>query len=317
MIFISISIFIAIIISICASIRVCAGPCYVLIYPLGYAAYVGLNPFYSVPWASPNLAIFLQYSALCSLMSFLALYILTKNAFKKITTWLIFLFLLYDSYWMFTHPRGLMEARSFDALVMCLTVPYLVNSKKLFCKMLAGYFVIVAILLHAKTGLAVAAIGLTVTSIMQGKWVKTILLCTALIAAAGRWVVGQTPTHGNFGSIRERLYALGHYMDWWWVHTNHWVGTGPGSFMVLGPYNVEHKMYVLHNDWIQVLFEYGCVGFSIALSGAMILLYRARNSPVILGSLASFYLASLMYFPLYFIVPQLWLCLQIKELIND
>lgn len=79
-------------------------------------------------------------------------------------------------------------------------------------------------------------------------------------------------------AYRFKAYKV--FMGAWWEKANHWFGTGPGTFQVLGPLLQVEKGFMvdptgkthsffwlwLHSDWLQTCFEAGYVGGALVLS---------------------------------------------------
>lgn len=91
--------------------------------------------------------------------------------------------------------------------------------------------------------------------------IKLGVLCASVIALLAYWftpdVLGDS---GRFGVWRLSI-------QWWWEHCNHWIGTGNGTFFMIGPivqrtYHFGETVLFIwaHNDWLQTLLEQGLIG---------------------------------------------------------
>lgn len=93
-------------------------------------------------------------------------------------------------------------------------------------------------------------------------------------------------------------------MHWWWDNANHWIGTGMGTFSVLGPYiqsitqqQIGNWYIEMHNDWLQLLFEFGYIGLSVVLSFVTYVIYKARHDRHLLASIVTYSACALFYYP--------------------
>lgn len=94
------------------------------------------------------------------------------------------------------------------------------------------------------------------------------LCVTVALGIVGAWLMG-----AKFGQTSGRWPVWVATMQWWWTHASHWMGTGAGSYFVLGP-NVQKQvlgqlsdwLLWMHNDWLQVLFEQGVIGLALLLT---------------------------------------------------
>lgn len=93
-------------------------------------------------------------------------------------------------------------------------------------------------------------------------------------------------------------------MKWWWANANHWIGTGFGTYGLLGPMIqiLESKMIgtwyaEMHNDWLQCLFEFGYIGLAIAISTVGWLIYRVRHDKYLLSTVITFAACAFLYYP--------------------
>jgi O-antigen ligase len=69
------------------------------------------------------------------------------------------------------------------------------------------------------------------------------------------------------------------YIKWWAVSANHYVGAGLGSFEWISNmiYSDSHGYTFAHNDYLQVLFELGAIGFALFVVFIATEFYRLRN----------------------------------------
>lgn len=128
--------------------------------------------------------------------------------------------------------------------------------------------VTIAILSDASTAYAVTAV--VFLSEFRNHWKK-------VISAISFSAVFAALTKPHLLSDSERFLNWKIYLPYWWENSK-WFGFGPGSFGPIGPYlqalNGEKTNVLLwaHNEYLQVFFEFGIVGF-VLFSGAFIHLF--------------------------------------------
>lgn len=109
------------------------------------------------------------------------------------------------------------------------------------------------------------------------------------------------------GLDNGRFELWGRVMTFYWNHANILVGFGPGSFELFGP-KIQHASNFMtgswfiwmHNDWLQILFELGIVGFilwGLAYVGVCRRV-RARKSAYLFASLIGLGVMACMNYPL-------------------
>jgi hypothetical protein len=112
----------------------------------------------------------------------------------------------------------------------------------------------------------------------------------------------------------------------WWSQLpmrNHLFGTGLGTFSILGPYlqivtnsGTEGLFIELHNDWLQILFELGYVGISLAFSTFLYLVYRARHYRYLLSSILVYGACAFFYYPLHNVVTAIYGVILFKVILD-
>jgi len=145
--------------------------------------------------------------------------------------------------------------------------------------------VMLAILSDASTAYAVTAV--VFLSEFRSQWKKVTLgLCFAAAVAA--------LVHPVLLSDSQRFINWKIYLNYWWENMPV-LGFGPGSFAPIGPYlqttfNNERGNFLLwaHNEYLQVFFEFGVVGF-VLFAGCFVRIIRSARpiyQSMLLGSLA-------------------------------
>lgn len=89
----------------------------------------------------------------------------------------------------------------------------------------------------------------------------------------------------------------------WWENVNPWIGSGLGTFQVLGPAMqkwdsrpVTEVWMSLHSDWLQLVFELGVIGTCLATWLVVDTILRTENKARL--SLIAACLFGLFYFPM-------------------
>lgn len=122
------------------------------------------------------------------------------------------------------------------------------------------------------------------------KWV----LVVGLVLGLGGMVVVGLMANELFFSDSYRFWFYRIVWEWWFENANRWTGQGLGSFTMWGPFIQQlhefpqRKMFWMHSDWQQVVFELGILGGVLCLGVAA---QAARNcwlrkDLVLLSSLA-------------------------------
>lgn len=81
-------------------------------------------------------------------------------------------------------------------------------------------------------------------------------------------------------------------------------GFGAGSFEWIG-FGYQFKgtrILIMHNDYLQILFEYGLIGFVCFITLVIQTLYRLRNQPELFACATAYSFTMLTYFPNYFLL---------------
>lgn len=94
-------------------------------------------------------------------------------------------------------------------------------------------------------------------------------------------------------------------MEWWQSNANMIFGTGLGSYHSLGPYlqqathqNLSNGLYnMLHNDWLQCLFELGFVGLGLMVALFVSCIRRVYRNEYVLAQVVVFGATSFINMP--------------------
>lgn len=190
------------------------------------------------------------------------------------------------------HKPGLMVAPSFNTALVALCLPYI-----WWPLQIAGLLTIVTH--HGSTALLIVAAELLAYAWMHKRlawYVEGMALagCLMLIFKPGDFMLGS----------HERLAAWGRYMHFWasnWRYIT--LGVGPGSFTwvsCLVDKFIPPLYLEMHCDILQILFEYGMVGFGLvaALWGKAV--WKSRADAATLAGVLGTAAFGLSYHALHF-----------------
>ena len=149
--------------------------------------------------------------------------------------------LLLDSLWLLAGGPGVFVGNSQDTLVMALFLPLMWAHWRYLA--VAPVLAIVAVPGIAAKGLLVLHL------IYLSWWTLPVIIYYAFTLKISRW--------------HERGEFIAPYVRWWAAYANSWIGTGPGSFEWLTATQGLGSRMWLHNDWLQIGFEFGLVGLVI------------------------------------------------------
>lgn len=149
---------------------------------------------------------------------------------------------------------------------------------------------------------------------------KRVLLITGLVGAGTLLLLLKYPEYLN-DSSRFKNWTF--YLRYFWQH-NIWFGNGAASFKALGPYiqgmhgeKVEW-LYWAHNEYLEVLFDFGILGLVALLSSLFVLVrltyrlaYKGKHRAALLGAMA----CGLTDYPLRLAMFMFVIVLIVRELV--
>jgi len=155
------------------------------------------------------------------------------------------------------------------------------------------YLVSIAVLMSgATTPLLVWGVVLFCLYRKSGK--KT-LLASGLVGAGTLLLLWK---HPEYLDDSTRFKNWKNYLEYFWQH-NIWFGNGAGTFKGLGPMiqglhgEKREWLFWAHNEYLEVLFEYGLVGFTLFMSSIAFLVrttyttaYKGKHRAALLGIMA-------------------------------
>ncbi len=236
----------------------------------------------------------------------LGVFLLPPRLFKY---WrkLFFCLGILESFLLLTQGEGLFSASSFDAAFIAVLIPIL--------NWWAWGPCAFAVAASPRAGTAfVVVLSMLLSVPVRRGWVEAgLAFCGALMTAA--FAMAVLPSLHGFGSA-GRVDAWFRFMYWWRDHASWLFGTGTGTFQWIGPAidGLEGKLFLqMHNDWLQVLFEGGVIGFALVFMAYVYLLVKANGRPKLFASLIGYGAFALTYHPLRFPLSALLLCCLVRE----
>jgi len=134
--------------------------------------------------------------------------------------------------------------------------------------------------------------------------------------ALGYWLLGRHTLIDPNG--RVAIWQI--CMEWWAANVNIWIGYGSGTFEWLG-YIIQKRTDTIfiwmHNEYLQILFEHGIIGFVIFLGLAIECLYKSRKNTWVFVSLIALSVCFISQFPLRWFVSQVWICLIVRIALGE
>lgn len=137
-------------------------------------------------------------------------------------------------------------------------------------------------------------------------------------------VIGLIPEGQELFHSGDRFKAYKTFMTYWLE--NNWAlfGAGPGSYLALCQkiqletgFDLRGTILVLwlwlHSDWLQALFEFGVIGFSLLVGAFLTTLKKVRRNPELFSMVAAFGSSAVFDYPLrYFLTSFVgFLCIAI------
>lgn len=227
----------------------------------------------------------LSFSAAQSLvlLIFLPLLLLSKDSSPIFTTWIkriITGIAICDAIYIVAGGQGIFTGRTFDA---CIIVLLLNIERRWF-----DVFPLLVVLVTHSVG---ALLLWVLSTVPRYKFDKKMLAIIAVIAATSYYFANHGLTDSN-GRVQMWL----HFFHWWVLNANWLFGTGAGSFEYLGLFlpsgQKETWFFIMHNDWLQILFEFGIIGFAMAAClyiGVLKYCTRQRKFFILTGLCMCFY----------------------------
>lgn len=222
---------------------------------------------------------------------------------------------LIESILVLTFGYGFMNAGSMSVTAIAITYPLMWVAKNKN-KTLNFIYYVTPIASIISLGGTTAYACLFASSLVWGLYRRSIkeklitLACTLIIPLTGALLIGKDVLESY-----DRFQVWQIFMNWFHANANIWTGTGTGTFEWIGPAILDRTKGVylfMHNEYLQVLFEQGVIGFALMILVMIQCVHLARKRPAILASIAALSVAMLTQFPFRFFFTQFVAVLLIK-----
>lgn len=228
----------------------------------------------------------------------------------------LIVFFCVDALWILFGPKGLalVNGNTYDLMLMTLMTPYvLLVEKNKILKTAFIFLLVVASLKCFPRSAALVAISFFFSLAYHEKKNKTTLLGVVLISG---FFVATTTLGNSFVSTSDRLRFWNHQFAWWFNNVDFFLGSGLGTFERIGAYlHIDnHRKYIMHNDFLQMLFECGFVGLVLFVVSYVKLYSDSRKELFAAMIVFGFFPAMLFYFPLHSVPGQTIAFLTIKQI---
>ena len=204
-------------------------------------------------------------------------------------------------------PHGLMNAHTFDTGMAALMAAHLMTHKLKVVRYLSVIYVGLIVYIGGDTALVCMFGGFFMfwlsTYYRLNKTTKIAALIALLITGAAS-LIYFLPSVIN---TEERMVIWRHHIQPMLNSEKLYIwGHGPGSFEGVGlastPIN-GMRTIILHNDFLQVFFEFGIVSTLIFIVFAFYNLFRLIRYPMLFSTGCMFMFGMVVYFPLHFLHP--------------
>lgn len=210
----------------------------------------------------------------------------------------------------FKNSALLLNPAQDGAFVSCL-LPLVYEKKKWFKWPLIALMVTAIIMTQATTPFVGLGVFIA-TLIWFSRYRILTVLGPLLVASLGVYFQG----YNNFKADSGRLYIWPLAMNYWNAHLDKIIGAGSGSFFIYGPtieltlhgFGYNQPVYVwMHNEWLQVLFEFGIIGLLLALAFYFFSLKKSYVRPSLFSSLLIYGATACFQMPLRQMISALFL----------
>lgn len=278
-----------------------------------HCVWFGFNPWFTSSGLSAGVVFKLVLSVkenwiLLAALPSLILLISDRNC-AQLFRWLFIFFAVDAVYIIFGSGRGLMDAGNFDAAVMACVVPALFTmiDKKSYTDWLGIILLCIPIIfIKGESSKACLLIWAAAYYFSQGRWKIWVPIVAAGIAA-----LVLIPEASNL-SNRELLWSGA--IKWLYGSDRLWSGVGLGGTSAILPLfkSMPYRAYLMHNDYVQILFDTGVLGLLFFLAVVLKTLWGLRRIPNMFASAVAFSALMLTYHPTHFIVPAIYLLIIVR-----
>lgn len=253
----------------------------------------------------------IQAAALYSALSFvmLSFCVVVLKKYARVLMFSLGVICLVASVWTITQigaipwkRAGFVGNASMNGSLVAITLPFALTSMGGRKRWLFAITATVAVVLTgASVPVGVLALVMAVLLIAR-RYVPLLLILLSSLFSVAYAVQGNVLFNpsGRFGQWKI-------LMDWWSWSASPWFGAGAGTSVVLMPYaqklaGVKDGFYMwAHNDWLQILFEQGVVGFAaaiLAVCGVIFLTVKKRDR-TLLAALVGYAGMAVFNYPLH------------------
>lgn len=230
-----------------------------------------------------------------------------------ILVWLNCFFVLFNGW-------GIFNARSPDCTMIAILYPFMVHvapkKEKAAAFVWLAFPLFTILVTKGVTAYVILAAEVFVYMLLQRRYLWAIL-SAATVIGVGAGVAGFLEP-GRFWFVGDRVNAWKMFLEWWMEEASWTFGTGTGSLEWLA-YKIQKTpgdtgfFTIMHNEYIQVLFEQGIIG--VVLFGAVWIrgLKRSLEKPWLFLSMVGSSVAMASQFPLRFFLSQITFALLIME----
>lgn len=212
---------------------------------------------------------------------------------------------------MFIGPYFLLQNPATDASFLACCYPLVMRLAKKEKPIMKWAMLLIPptaiIATRSSTGMALLAIGIALT--LSFRWAIALLVAAPL----SMWAYLGTYELLNQNG-RTHAWKIG--MDYFFEAANQWVGFTGGTFYIIGTQLQIKELRGLaghgeifpnmHNDWLQLIFETGYIGFSLFVIGTGVALWQLRKTRYLKASFVCLCLMGLTQMPLRFFLTSLF-----------
>lgn len=248
-------------------------------------------------WQIPvSLGAFASFSGTMILL-FFCLVVDAKNLMRALTALAAIVWI--DSIVVMATGNGIFNTDSMDTTVMAMMLPMTLVFAWPFI-----FAPLAAIIFHGGTTAVATMLASSIgVAVVSSRWLAMFFLSLCLGASFYLQYTGV--------DLGTRPTEWMRFMRWWYESGDILFGVGAGSFQWLGPWIQEtagkssdhYKM--MHNDHLQLIFEYGIIGYSLMAAAYLRAMWFARNTHWLFGALLASAVAMGGYYPLHYLVSQM------------
>lgn len=299
-------------------------PCSIKIVWGYFLSLAALHSFwtYYIPEFAPQLSNILGWNSalVLVLLTLIPLVILNstddfRKKFITCTKW----YMAYDSLVLLNESNGVFSATTFDAtLIACFILFWDLKKKKDIVGLLICLSAIAFV--HGRDAALVVAVslGIRCLQLINIKFKKKVFYIAISFAILSACTVTAFFYSRLMKDVRFEMWD--YFFTWWNQNADQWTGTGPGTFEWVGPTMLDpgptsrnhgYGFYVMHNDWLQLLFETGIIGFCLSIFGFCYVGWKlkAKNFAAWCG----IGMAMIFYYPIHAWPVQMLACILIVE----